>query len=114
MSPNEVPLLTVEVDGATLCAFHRDELPAEKNPSVALAPTRSEVVFRQPHAPAQVHSLSFEEGWAHFSVRVHEPLVCQADCVISDSSHFDVEAFGAVYGNTFYGEEPVSFDEAVG
>jgi hypothetical protein len=89
------PVLTVEVDGDVVCEFSRAELPAEKTPSVMLKAGASEVVFREANGSAQRHALPFEEGWAHLSVRLHDTLVCQADCLISSSSKPDAEAFTA-------------------
>jgi hypothetical protein len=89
------PILTVEVDGVVVCEFARGELPAEKTPSVAIRPLASEVVFREADGTAHRHTLHFEEGWVHLSARVHETLICQPDCLISDSSEVDTTEFTA-------------------
>lgn len=39
------------------------------------------------------HGLANASGWSHFSIRVHQNLACQADCVISQSERFDADSF---------------------
>jgi len=88
------PLLTVRVNGHELCRISQDEFPCEKTPSKLLGPNSTlELVDSQ--GVVHSHNLGSEEGWFHFSVRVHSNLACQADCAISKSERFDPADFAA-------------------
>lgn len=84
-------VLTVQVNGDEVCTFRADELPIEKNPSVPID-GHSSVSFVASSGSAHTHALGPARGWVHFSIRVHENLGCQADCVLSDSPTFDPAA----------------------
>lgn len=100
------PLLRVELDGAPLGTFTAAELPSEKKASAPLRSEESSLVFRQPNGSTYTHTLCFEKGWGHFSVRVHENLACQADF----AAHPELRP-REYYGNSFFGQHPLSFED---
>ena len=96
------PLLLVSVNGKELCTVEQSELPCEKTPSLRLE-GNALLELRDAQGVAHRHELGGLAGWYHFSIRVHANLACQADCVVSDSSTFDPDAFarGEVSGIRF-------------
>jgi len=84
-------LLTVLVNGESLCSIRVDELPCEKTPSIRV-PANSVVSFVDSSGTTHTHALGVVQGWVHLSIRVHANRACQADCVISDSETFDPNA----------------------
>jgi hypothetical protein len=88
-----VPLLVVRADGKDLCRIAHGDIPCELTPSVYVDGSGS-VEFVDSEGVVHTHGLGNASGWAHFSVRVHQNLACQADCVISQSERFEADAFG--------------------
>jgi len=84
-------LLSVLVNGESLCSIRVDELPCEKTPSIRV-PANSVVSFADSSGTTHTHALGVAQGWVHLSIRVHANRACQADCVISDSETFDPNA----------------------
>lgn len=89
------PLLSVCVDGVEICVIGNDQAPCEVSPSVPVHPG-SVVAFVASDGSEHTHALAPRGGWAHFSIRVHGNMGCQADCVISDSPQFDPDAVARV------------------
>lgn len=85
-------LLSVRLDGVEICSIAVEELPCERTPSINVAPG-SVVSFLAADGTEHTHELGQANGWAHFSIRVHQNRACQADCVVSDSVQFDPTAF---------------------
>lgn len=87
-------LLEVMIDGVVQASVDGSRVPGETTIDVPLQDGASEVVFRGDGDLLVRHALAHEAGWGHFSVRVHENLACQADCVVSPAKDFDPRAFG--------------------
>jgi len=86
------PLLLVKTNGEELCCVTQADIPCERSPSRHLKGNEA-LEFIDSHGTTHTHSLGNNAGWFHFSIRVQPNLACQADCVITDSSRFDPEAF---------------------
>lgn len=84
----ESPLLLVTVDGTEVCRVNAADIPCELTPVARVAPNGS-ITFRDSAGVPHIHSLAAFSGWFHISVRVHENLVCQADCVVAESKGDD-------------------------
>src|SRR5690348_350723 len=100
---NTAPLLTVLLNGNDICQISKAEVPCEKKISVPLPTTQGELVFQDHTGKYYIHSLSYEKGWIHLSVRVHLNFACQIDCLISDEEKFDEGDFakGKIEGIRF-------------
>ncbi len=77
-------VLRALVDDAELCRITLPELPAEKMPVRQIA-RGSTFTLEDSLGHRYRHALAHEEGWFHFSIRVHERLSAQADCVVTES-----------------------------
>ena len=85
--PGRKTILIISLDDAELANVSPGELPLEKRPVVKLSHRGAVLKFTDASGPVYSHTLAFEEGWLHLSVRVHPNLACQADCLISDSEN---------------------------
>lgn len=90
----EIPLLRVLLNGKELCSINSNELPYEKEPTAHVG-QNGVVEFVDVQGIKHRHELDETSGWIHFSIRVHENLACQADCVITDSQKYDPEAYSS-------------------
>jgi len=62
-----------------------EKLPVEKRISFQLPNQNSILSFRDSARFSYDHSLNFESGWIHLSVRIYPNLACQADCLVSEN-----------------------------
>lgn len=85
-------LLRVIINGNEVCSVPEEEVPCEKTPVAQIRP-HSVLELVDWQGVTHRHALGIAAGWCHLSVRVHQSLGCQADCIISDSETFDPEAF---------------------
>jgi len=90
---NTPPLISVLLNGKDICQVSRSEIPCEKRISASIPNIQGELIFQDHAGKRYVHSLAFEKGWAHLSIRVHSNLACQVDCVVSDKEKFDEKDF---------------------
>jgi hypothetical protein len=88
------PVLQVGVNGEELCAVVPAELPCEKEVVVQTGPD-GVLELAEPNGEVRTHALGAVSGWYHFSIRVHDNLACQVDCVITASEKYDPAAFAA-------------------
>ena len=86
------PLLVARINGHELCRVTESDISCEKTPSKYME-SNSILEFVDSDGVVHAHNLGIESGWFHFSIRVHPNLACQADCVISQTEHFDPSAF---------------------
>lgn len=77
-------LLTVLLNGDEIARVNGGDQPCEATRS-RLLQAGATVEFVDGAGQRHVHSLAELAGWAHISVRVHENLACQADCVVTES-----------------------------
>ena len=89
---NSAPLITVLLNDKDICEISKPEIPCEKRISAQI-PTQGELAFQDHAGKRFVHSLTYEKGWIHLSVRVHQNLACQIDCVVSEHEMFDESDF---------------------
>jgi hypothetical protein len=88
------PLLVVRINGHELCRITESDIPCEVTPSKYLE-SNGILEFVGSDGVVHTHDLGLDSGWFHFSIRVHPNLACQADCVISQSKHFDPSALAS-------------------
>ena len=93
LKKNPAPLVTVLLNGNNICQISKPENPCEKRISAPIPAVQSELVFQDHAGKRYVHSLMYEKGWIHLSVRVHPNLACQIDCVLSETEKFDESDF---------------------
>ncbi len=79
---NHSSLLTVLLNGKDICQISKAEIPCEKRISVSIPSMNGKLVFQDISGKRFVHSLSYEKGWLHLSIRVHQNLACQVDCLV--------------------------------
>jgi len=89
----EKPLLDVYLDNELVLDVKKSELPCEKTPVLRLKNEGQSLRFIDASGVEHSFSLDHESGYLHLSVRVHENLGCQADCLISDSKDIAPDAF---------------------
>lgn len=80
------------MNGEEVCEISEIDLPCEKLTSKWLK-SGGVVEFLDHSGDSHKHDLKFFSGWFHFSIRVHENKVCQADCAITDDEIYDKNAF---------------------
>lgn len=85
-------VLRVLLNDAELCRITSNELPVEKTLSNQVS-RETAFVLEDSRGKRFVHDLAHEESWIHFSIRVHQHLACQADCLVSDSQQVSNEDF---------------------
>jgi len=90
---NTAPLLTVLLNGNDICQISKPEIPCEKRISAPIPATQAELIFQDHKGKRFAHSLMYEKGWIHLSIRVHPNLACQIDCVLSKKEKFDESDF---------------------
>lgn len=90
---NTFSLLIVLLNGNEICQVSTAEIPCEKRISAFIPDTQGELIFQDHTGKRFVHSLIYEKGWIHFSIRVHPNLACQTDCVVSEKEKFDETDF---------------------
>ena len=83
-------LLFVRLDGDEIARVNAGDLPCELTPSRKIGGDAS-LVFEDSSGRAHRHSLAELSGWVHISIRVHQDLICQADCVVTAGEVFDPE-----------------------
>lgn len=81
-------LLTVLLNDDEIGHVDAGEQPCEIKPSRPVQPG-AVIEFVDGAGRRHVHSLAELSGWAHISVRVHEGLACQADCVVTGADTYD-------------------------
>lgn len=86
------PLLVVRSEGRDLCRIAHNDIPCEMTPSFYVGGSES-IEFADSEGVVHKHGLGNASGWAHFSIRVHQNLACQADCVISQSERYEADSF---------------------
>lgn len=86
-------LLTVSVDGKEICRINESELPIEKKPIIEIKKKGCEIVFEGSEGFKISHFLGEETGWFGFSIRVHQNLACQADCIFGKDKDLTTEKF---------------------
>lgn len=92
------PVLTVSINDDEICKIAHAELPVEKNPTIEIREQNSRVVFEDYEGFKTVHDLGDSTGWFRFSVRVHDNLACQVDCIFGKDQDLDPE--GLINGET--------------
>jgi len=105
------PLVTVLLNGKDICQISKAEIPCEKR--ISAPDPRGEIIFQDHVGKRFVHSLNYEKGWIHLSVRVHQNLACQIDCIVSKTEKVDESDFakGKVDGIRF---QPFMISGAIG
>lgn len=78
----------MRLNGSEIAQVNAADVPCELTPSRRIEPNAS-VEFEDISGRLHVHSLGDLSGWAHFSLRVHAGLTCQADCAVTVSEKFD-------------------------
>jgi hypothetical protein len=81
-------LLLVRLNGDEIARVNTDDPPCELTPSRKIG-ADSSVEFEDSSGRQHRHSLAELSGWAHFSIRVHKGLSCQADCAVTAAEVFD-------------------------
>ena len=89
----ESPILSVFHDDNLVCEIRKSELPCEKTPVIFASNKGSSLRFIDNCGVEHQHKLSYESGYFHLSVRVHENLGCQADCLVSANMKIVPDAF---------------------
>lgn len=84
-------LLTVLLNETDIATVQAGEQPCEITPSRQVE-RDTIIAFVDEAGNRHVHSLAELSGWAHISVRIHQGLACQADCVVTDKEVFDPNA----------------------
>jgi hypothetical protein len=90
---NTTPLITVLLNGNDVCQISKAEIPCEKQITALIPDLQCELVFKDHADKCHVHSLTYEKGWIHLSVRVHKNLACEIDCLVSKKEQFDKKDF---------------------
>lgn len=78
-------VIRVLLNGVPIAGVAVEEIPVEKRVSFKLDLPHSVLSFQDSLGVSYNHSLNFESGWIHLSVRVHPNLACQSDCLVSES-----------------------------
>ena len=87
LSASDTPLLLVRLNGQDVCTVAQGDVPCEMKTTVETGP-EGFVEFIDPRGLTRRHDLGSHAGWFHVSVRVHENLACQIDCIITkDRAH---------------------------
>jgi hypothetical protein len=86
-------IITVLLNGNKVCQISRAEIPCEKKISAPIPGIQGELVFQDHAEKRHVHFLTYEKGWFHLSVRVHQNLACQIDCLVSEKEKYDEKDF---------------------
>jgi hypothetical protein len=84
-------LLSVLLNGSEIAAVELGDLPCELTASRRIA-SESVIEFVDSASRHHDHSLAELSGWTHISIRVHENLACQADCIVTDSEVYQQDA----------------------
>jgi hypothetical protein len=88
LSKTKNPFLVVKVNDNELCSIFESALPCEK--MFILKPEVWRVIeFIDFKGITHTHDLQRHSGWFHFSICVSDNLVCQAECLITQSEKFD-------------------------
>lgn len=87
-------VLNVLLNGEEIAVIKASDLPCEVTPSRPIRPDAL-LEFVDGAGTRHAHSLGDLSGWLHLSVRVHKSLVCQSDCIVSNSENLDPTALGS-------------------
>lgn len=90
-------VLTMRLDEEEIAVVNSADVPCELLPSRKIGPGAN-VEFIDGEGGIHNHSMGELAGWAHFSLRVHPNLACQADCALTDSEVYNPEVFAAGKG----------------
>ncbi len=89
----EQPVLSVCLDNELVTKIEQPEIPCEKTPIIFLNKVGKSLRFVDSQGGEHSFSLDYESGYIHLSIRVHDNLACQADCLISASKEIAPDAF---------------------
>lgn len=81
-------LLVMRLNGDEIDQVSADAIPCELTSSRQITPGAI-VEFEASNGARHTHSLGELSGWAHFSLRVHAGLACQADCAVTATETYD-------------------------
>lgn len=90
-SLDDSAVLIVRVNGQDLCTVLAAQVPCEVKATREVA-SEGFVEFIDPQGVTRRHGLGSSSGWFHVSVRVHENLACQIDCIITAERTFSPDA----------------------
>jgi len=85
--------LSVYLDDELAIEIKQSELPCEKTPTFPLKKAGQVLRFVDSAGAENSFSLDHESGYIHLSVRVHENLACQSDCLVSETKKIAPDAF---------------------
>jgi hypothetical protein len=89
----EQQFLSVYLGEELVTVIEKSEIPCEKTPVVFSKNVGNSLRFVDSEGGEYSFSLDYESGYIHLSVRVHENLACQADCLISETKEIAFDAF---------------------
>ena len=87
------PVLSVYLDNELVTTIEQSEIPCEKTPIIFSNNVGKSLRFVDFQGGEYSFSLEYESGYIHLSVRVHDNLACQTDCLISKSKEIASDAF---------------------
>ena len=82
-------LLKVYFNGEKIGDVSASMLPVELRPVAATSSSRGQLKFEDYLGNSTSHEFETRENFVHFSIRVHGENICQADCILSNSSSIE-------------------------